>query len=394
MRFKLILALGTVLTSQVQASGFALIEQNASGMGNAYAGQAAVAEDASTIYFNPAGMTYLPGHQIVVAGHFILPSAKFTGTSTAPTGSDGGNAGESAFVPNFYYSMDIGQGLKFGIGLNAPFGLTTEYDRPWDGQALAVKSELKTYNLNPSVAWRVNEHLSLGVGLNWQRIEAELTSFPGIPVSMTGDDEGSWSWNAGAIWDMDGASRLGLAYRASMEHRLKGNLVGIGVTPAYADLELPASVSASYWRRLNAAWEVLADATWTQWSDFKYLDIHRQSDDFLLSRTEELWENTFRFSVGLNYHPNRAWTWRMGLAYDQSPVPDADHRTPRIPDNDRTWVSLGGQYRMNTASAVDFGYSHIFVKDGPVTHTSSGVTLTGSYDNKIDILSVQYTHSF
>ncbi len=401
MRFKLILALGTVLTSQVQASGFALIEQNASGMGNAYAGQAAVAEDASTVFFNPAGLTYLSGRQVVVAGHLILPSAKFTGSASTllpvvlPTGT-GGDAGAAAFVPNAYYAMDIGANLKFGIGLNAPFGLTTEYDANWMGQAQAVKSDLKTYNINPSLAWKVNDRLSLGVGLNWQRIEAELTSIHpvfGIPVVMEGDDE-SLGWNMGALLDVDGASRVGVAYRSSIEHRLKGTLTAGATTPIFADVELPATASLSYWRRLNPTWDVLADVTWTEWSDFHSLDILPQAGGPAISSVPELWENTWRYSVGINYHPSRAWTWRLGLAFDQSPVPDPAHRTPRIPDNDRTWVAVGGQYRFNAASAVDFGYAHIFVKDGNVAHTNNGVTLTGSYENKIDILSVQYTHSF
>ena len=390
------------MTGTAYAAGFALIEQNASGLGNAYAGQAAVAEDASTIFFNPAGLTYVPGRQVVVAGHLIVPSAKFSGSATSalpvplPTGN-GGDAGEATFVPNAYYSMDVGPNLKFGIGLNAPFGLTTEYDTDWKGQAQAVKSDLKTLNVNPSLAWKMNDRLSLGVGLNWQRIEAELTSvhpLAHIPVNMEGEDNGSWGWSAGALWSLDVASRLGFAYRSSIEHRLKGNLTAATSTPVYADVELPATASFSYWRRLNGTWEVLADVTWTEWSDFRSLDIQRQSDGVTLSSVPEHWDNVWRYSVGLTYRPNRSWTWRMGVAYDESPVPDPAHRTPRIPDSDRTWIAVGGQYRMSPASAVDFGYTHIFVDDGDIDHLNNGVRLTGSYDNRIDILSLQYTHSF
>jgi long-chain fatty acid transport protein len=164
------------LANPAQGAGFALIEQNASGLGNAYAGQAAVAEDASTIFFNPAGLTYVEGRQVVAAGHLIMPSAEFSDAgSTLAIRGDGGDAGVTAFVPNFYYAMDVTPDLKFGLGVNAPFGLTTEYDDTWAGQVQAIKSDLKTVNVNPALGWRVNDRLSLGFGLNWQYIEAELT---------------------------------------------------------------------------------------------------------------------------------------------------------------------------------------------------------------------------
>ena len=176
----------TLLAGGAQAAGFALIEQNASGLGNAYAGQAAVAGDASTIFFNPAGLTELEGRQAVLAGHYIQPSAQFAGASTPATVANGDDAGKPAFVPNAYYAMDVGPGLKFGVGLNAPFGLATEYDFPWAGMTQALLSDVKTINLNPSLAWRVNDRFSVGMGVNWQRIEAELSSYnPMLPAVVT-----------------------------------------------------------------------------------------------------------------------------------------------------------------------------------------------------------------
>ena len=404
MRLKWTAVLAVCLAGGAQASGFALIEQNASGLGNAYAGQAAVAEDASTIYFNPAGLSLLEGRQVVVAGNLIAPSAKFSGPAAAvvvpaPPAGNGGDAGTLAFVPNFYYAMDIGAGLKVGVGLNAPFGLVTEYDSNWLGQSQAVKSDLKTYNLNPTLAWKVSDKLSLGFGLNWQYVKAELTSrhpVTGALLTMSGDDN-SLGWNAGALWNIDGNSRLGVSYRSSIDYRLDGDLNG---TPVVADLEVPASASLSYWRRLTPTWELLTDLSWTQWSDFQNLDVVSKAGGVTLSHVSENWDDTWRYSVGFNYRPSRDWTWRFGVAYDQAPVPDASHRTPRIPDADRFWIAVGGQYRLDPKSAVDFGYAHIFVNEATITHCDPattcpvGVTLTGQYNNKIDILSVQYTHNF
>src|SRR5512143_2449587 len=138
-----------------QAAGFALVEQNASGLGNAYAGAAAVAEDASTIFFNPAGMTRLPDRQIVVVGHLIKPGTEFSGTvSPAIGGSEGGDAGSWSFVPNAYFAYRLTPKVHLGVGLNSPFGLKTEYDPGWIGRYQAIKSEVKTVNLNPSIAYK------------------------------------------------------------------------------------------------------------------------------------------------------------------------------------------------------------------------------------------------
>ncbi len=377
------------------AAGFALIEQNASGLGNAFAGQAAVADDASTIFFNPAGMSHLEGRQFAVAGHYIQPLANFTGTSTPPLAMNGDDAGKPAFVPNAYYVMDVGPTLKFGVGLYGPFGLATEYDMPWAGMTQALLSDMKTYNLNPSLSWKVNDHLSLGLGVDWQRIEAELSSYnpmlPGV-VTMKGDDD-SWGWNIGALYQIDAGTRVGVSYRSEVEHELTGGLKPMGY-PIKAGITLPGIASVSLFKQLNQTWDLLADLTWTGWSSFEELRVRHAANNATLSLVEENWDDTWRVSVGANYHVDSNLTWRFGVAFDQSPVPDAQHRTPRIPDQDRTWLAVGAQYKLSPMAAVDVGYAHLFVKDAVINHTENGLTVNGSYDNAVDILSVQYTQRF
>lgn len=384
-----------VVASGAQAAGFALIEQNGSGLGNAYAGQAAVAQDASTVFFNPAGMSLLEGRQIAMAAHYIQPSAEFTGSSTPFVALNGDNAGKPAFVPNAYYVMDLADRLKLGVGLNGPFGLATEYDVPWAGMTQALLSDLKTYNLNPSLAWRVSDALSVGVGLDWQRIEAELSSYnpmlPGV-VTMKGDDD-SWGWNLGVLYQFDAGTRVGVAFRSEVEHELSGKLSPMSV-PIKAGVTLPAVVSASLFKQLSPTWDLLADVTWTGWSSFEELRVRHAANDATLSLVEENWDDAWRFSLGANYHADKNLTWRVGVAFDQTPVPDARHRTPRIPDQDRTWLAVGAQYRLSSQSAVDVGYVHIFVKDADIEHTENGLTLSGRYDNAVDVLSVQFTHRF
>jgi long-chain fatty acid transport protein len=396
------------MAGTVSASGFALIEQSASGLGNAYAGGAASAEDASTIFFNPAGMANIKGRQFVVAGHLISPSAKFSNNgSTSALGTDnGGEAGSIALIPNFYYVMDVDSQTKFGLGVNSPFGLKTEYSSGWIGRNLAIKSDLKTFNINPSISYKVNELMSLGVGIDAQYAKAELTKSGGASlgtVTVTGND---WAYgaNVGALFQASDSMRVGLSYRSSVKHTLKGD-VTFSALPAsngtgQADLELPSSISLSLVQAINPKWEVMGDITWTQWSSFKNLDVLRTGGSKFtgeptpLSHTPENWSDTYRYSIGATHTYNEFWKVRIGIALDKSPVSD-QYRTPRIPDNDRTWLALGGQHKVSAAGILDFGYAHLFVKDSTMNQAvQTGVNVVGNYKNSVDILSAQYTHNF
>ena len=385
--------------SFVHAAGFALIEQNASGLGNAYAGAAAVAEDASTIYFNPAGMTLLPDRQWVIAGHLIKPKAEFSGTVSAPfpvTGGEGGDAGGWALVPNAYFAFRLTPDVHLGVGLNSPFGLKTDYDSDWIGRYQAIKSEVKTININPSIAYKVSDSLSVGAGLNIQWIEATLTNrIPvlGQPlVTIKGDDYG-WGYNLGVLWQATPATRIGLSYRSEVDYTLDGTastsdpVVFNG--PVTADVTLPDSASLSLFHKLSPQWDLLADVTWTGWSDFDDLPIKGTVN----KTTIENWENILRYSLGATWHMSDKLSLRGGVAYDEAPVSDID-RTPRIPDGARTWVALGGQYRLSKQGVLDFGYAHLFVNAPGLQSTDNGTTLNGEYDSQVDILSAQYTHSF
>lgn len=380
-----------------QAAGFALIEQNASGLGNAYAGQAAAATDASTVFFNPAGMTMLPDRQVVLAGNLIKPQAEFSGTSLIG-GGVGGDAGGLALVPNAYFAFRLTPDVHLGVGMNAPFGLKTEYDSTWAGRTQAIKSELKTINLNPAIAWKASESLSLGAGLSVQYIEATLTNAtgaaPGAPIGAVEGDDYGWGFNLGALWQLSDATRIGLAYRSEIDNTLEGTLSVNGVTavnPVFADVTLPDSASLSLFHKMNARWELLADVSWTGWSDFDELRIVNSGGVPVAPPTTENWEDNYRYSLGVNYHHSDKLTLRGGVAYDETPVRDA-HRTARIPDEDRTWVAVGAQYRLSPKTVLDFGYAHLFVEDASIDE--GAVHLRGTYDNAVDILSAQLTLNF
>lgn len=412
------------MSGNAAASAFALIEQS-SGLGNAFAGGAAGAEDATTIFFNPAGMSRLNGKQVTVAGSLIQPSAKFSDTGSqaataqATLGGNGGDAGSLAFVPNTYMVMEVEPALRVGLGINAPFGLKTDYDPTWVGRFQAITSKIQTVNLNPSLAYQMNDSVSLGLGLNYQRISGDLSSAvnytaisggaaPGEGVSsMTGSDS-AWGYNLGTLINVTPDTRVGLSYRSKIKYNLNGTvsfsnvpslLTGVVVNgDVTMPVTMPDTASISAFHQLNDKWDIMADATWTGWSVLQQLVITR-TNGVVVQTTQENWRNTWRVAAGASYHYNEQWMSRLGVAYDQTPVPDA-YRTARIPDSNRTWLAFGGQYKSSSSSKVDFAYAHLFMNNATIANnqniagTSANGNLVGTYRNSVDILSVQYAYSF
>ena len=448
--------------TQAYAAGFALQENSGSGVGNAFAGGAASAEDASTIWANPAGMARLTSPQVAAAVHFITPSFKFhdegsVAAAFQPLGGNGGDAGSLNVVPNLYVAVPINPQWSVGLGVNAPFGLVTEYDDNWIGRFQAVKSDIKTINVNPSISWRATPTFAVGVGVNWQRVDAELTSRvnysgalaqaagvavqagqlppgllptvlaatpPGLEtkVKVKGDDD-AWGWNIGFLWDVTPQTRIGGQYRSSIKYHVSANAsfdnpslpaLPPALTPVFnllaagvnnqrlfnsgvtADIELPDSANLSVFSRLNDRWDVMADLQFTRWSTFKELRFVRTTG-VELSTTPENFEDAWRFSVGATYHWNDAWSFRGGIAYDQSPVTDTD-RTPRLPDSDRWWIAVGAQYRFNRNLAVDGGFVYLPVKDPDINQnagsTAANALIKGRYDVNVTVFSLQLTYTF
>jgi long-chain fatty acid transport protein len=393
---------------QAHAAAFQLIEQNASGLGNAYAGSAAVADNASTIFYNPAGMTYLPGRQFSVGLNAIRPSFEFSNSGSlnptafgggAATGGNGGDAGDWAYLPNAYLSWAVSKDLYLGLGLGAPFGLKTEYDPAWAGRYQSIKFDIKTLNLNPSIAYRINDAVSVGFGLNWQRFKAEYIrqATPLSQVKLNVDDD-SWGWNAGAMFQLSPATRLGVSYRSEVKQNLDGNLSGALNVPAQADLKLPGTFVLSAVHSPGERWELLGDLSWTGWSNLQELNIVNKSTGTVADTLTLKWRDTWRVALGANYRYNSAWKLKFGVAYDQSPVSDAQYRPVSLPDNNRLWLSIGAQYKPSKDATLDIGYAYLYLKD-PGINNNGGSQLTkglvsGSYDSSGNILGVQYSQSF
>ena len=444
--FILALPLTMLLYSSAYASGFALIEMNASGQGNAYAGAAAHTNNASTIYFNPAGMMNLEGEQLSVVGHIVDPSADFDNDGSkmndaaggAPLTGKGDDGGETAYLANFYWVKPLNETTTFGIGVNTPFGLKTEYDDDWVGRYHGILSDLKTLNFNPSLGYRVNDRLSIGGGLNMMLADVELSSAidfgticAGSPAAagcgatgatpqeadgkadLDGDnyDDLSFGFNLGFAYMLSKQTTIGVAYRSEVDIDVEGDadfkspdnpfvqavIDGSNAfvdTDLKADVTLPASFSVSLAHRVgDFTW--LGDATWTGWSSFDELRIEYDNPAQPDTVTTEDWDDTMRYSVGVDYQYSDSLVLRTGLAYDESPIPSTERRTPRLPGEDRTWVSVGFTYLVSSAISVDVGYSHLFIDDAKIDNTleseteALNATLTGEYEGEVDILSAQ-----
>ncbi len=413
------LAVSAVLVSAAlpaAAGGFAIGTQSGSGTGNAFAGGAAVADDASVIWSNPAGMTALPvGMHATGALHALRPSFKFnnagsTGVYAAPGTGDGGDGGGWAVVPNGFFAMSITPALRFGVALNVPFGLTTEYDAGWRGQLTALTSEIKTVNIQPSLAYQVNNVLSIGGGFSLQKIDAKLSNFAGAAgISQLKADDLGYGFNLGVTIQPAAGTRIGAHYRSKVKYELEGTAT-FSVASALngsvtADLKVPDSFSLSLLQSVTPSLELMADVTWTGWSSVQELRVIRTSAvpggavGSTLTTLDFKWDDTWRYGVGANFRLNPQTKLRFGLALDKTPTSDAT-RTPRLPDQDRTWLAFGVQFKPSKQGTLELAYAHEFIKNAEVRATVPGQTtcaagcLNGTFKNKADIFSVQYSHAF
>lgn len=417
-------------------AGFAIIEQSVSGLGTAYSGGSSQADDPSTVFFNPAGMTRLKGTQGTAGLSAIKTSFKFHNsdsthiltplTGEGLTGTNGGDAGTLGLVPNLYVVTNRDNGWYFGLGVGAPFGLVTDYDTDWVGRYHALKSGITSINLNPSVAMKTG-NLSIGAGLNAMYMEGEFSqaidygtataALGGIPQREDGKavitaDSWGYGYNIGLLYELSENTRMGLAYRSRVTQNLKGDaeftalaktralLAAVGSkaadnTDVSSDVTLPDTISFGVYHRIDPKLAFTADVLWTNWSTINELRMvfeNGTSD----SVTTLDWEDTWRISAGMTYAYSDKLDLRCGIAYDEAPVPSASKRTPRLPDNDRIWLSLGGGYRLSDSSTLDVAYAHIFanaakIDKSPVGEDALKGGLKGSAQVYGDILAVSFT---
>jgi long-chain fatty acid transport protein len=462
------------------AGSFAINEQSVSGLGTAYAGGAAQAEDASTLFFNPAGIVLLDQGEVQLGLHAILTSASFqnegsrynlpnTPFNGLPlSGGNGGDGGGAHELPNFYLTQPIFRhtqygDLSVGLGVTVPFGLETDYDPGWVGRYQALRTKLTTFDIQPTLAYRLFDRLSFGASLDIQRVSARLTQaidfglaaqpllgqfYALVPApfrlatqqayanagfvpggrdgvsEVTGDD---WSvgFALGAMLEywkgqedscfQDG--RLGVSYRSAIDHTLSGRadfrrvpLITAPGAPvqfpqpgalrgvffnqdASAALALPDILHVSVYQRFQRQFAVLGDITWTHWSRLQSVPIVFENAATPTSVLEINYNDAMRYAIGFEWYASKKLTLRTGFAYDETPIKSAEFRTPRIPDNDRYFLSGGLRWGVTNSLDFDLGYAHLFLQDPAVDVTDSqGHQLRGTFAAAVDIVSASLTY--
>jgi long-chain fatty acid transport protein len=361
----------------------------------------------------------------------VKPKTEFNneGTTNALSqpikGNDGGDAGGLAAVPHAYFSHQLDNQVWLGLAINVPFGLTTEYKSDWVGRYHAIKSEVKTVNINPSIAYKLNNQVSVAAGVSAMYLAGHFTNavdfglLTGNPANaplLDGklDIEGdSWGFgaNVGILFEPSAGTRIGVHYRSEVEQNIEGDadFKNVPAVPALqavfvdsdvkADVDLPATLSVSGFHQINNRWAVVGDYTWTGWSSIPEL---RFKFDSLVPDgvTTFDWKDTSRVSLGAIFTPdNSDWTYRFGVAYDESPIKDAESRSARLPDNDRIWVAVGAGFSPRANLKVDIGYAHLFIDDAKIAKTATGEdelrgALTGTYEAHTDILAIEARYTF
>ena len=423
---------GTVLLAvNAQAAGFHLREQSAAAQGNAFAGATAGAENNSYAYFNVAGLTKQKGTQFNIGGTYIAPKASAGNVKDgAERGPDINNIVHAAAAPNMSFSHQVDDKTFVGVSMNVPFGMVTKYDRDWAGSDHGITSKVTSVTVTPMAAYKATDKLSLGAGLQMQYIKAKLsntahpvadqlydtygTTGPKIYSSLHGDtfDIG---YQLGALYEFNDKTRVGMGYRSQIKHKLKGEIAADttavdGYSPLIngllnqdisARLTTPAMASVGIFHEVNDKWAVMAEYQRVFWSSFENLTIKGETNNHPLtgnvSSVKENWRDTNFYAIGANYKIDHQWTWRLGLAYDQSAVSYKD-RTPRIPDSDRTWYSTGLNYKYNDKLTFDLSYTYISADKAKMnTHNIAGRDYdktTVEYSNSVQLFGLSLNYNF
>ncbi len=402
-------------TADANAGGFAIREQSAYGQGTSFAGIAA-GGDLSGMFWNPAVMTQFAGMQSSSSYTMIFPytaNSPSAGSWLALGGTS--NTTDPALVPSWSASYQLNPNLWLGMSFGAPFGLSVHFPDLWAGRDYAASTtSLRTYNAVPSIAYRINDWISVGAGVQIEYGDATLSHgisgvVPGAGLTPVGNATLSgtgwgYGFTAGVTLTPTPATTIGIGYRSAINQKINGSLIlppppiSAGIVPASTTLNLPDIVSLGVRQRLDPRWTLLGTVEWTNWSRIGTSVISASPLPAGPSLTLPFqYQDGWLFSVGAEYVATERLTLRTGFGYEISPITD-QVRTPLLPDNDRIWASVGATWEIMKGMSANLAYSHVFVRSTPINisaasgnpwfATTGGITYIGDVQSHIDILSV------
>jgi len=410
-----------IVSTSAWSAGFQLNEFSSSGLGRAYSGEGAIADDAGNASRNPALIMMFDRPTFSAGAIFVDPGVDITGRSPTGASLNSDNIAPTAWVPNLHFVAPINEQFGWGASVTSNYGLATEFNNNYAAGAYGGTTDLETLNLNLSGAYRLDNHWSFGAGFDAVYAKAKIERYAGdlgrivagcgrLPPALArqvagipGDtqiaylkgDEWGFGWNAGILYEIDKNNRYGLTYRSEVKIDFDGDyksslpsaynqILGNFGLPMGTDgrttggsltLNLPEMWELSGYNRVAPQWAVHYSLTYTSWSQFQELKATNSGGDTLFYK-DESFRDAYRIALGTTYYMDDNWTFRTGIAFDDSPVP-ADKRSISIPDQDRFWLSAGATYAFNKDASIDAGVSYmhgqkVTFQEGPYEFSSEG----------------------
>ncbi|EGR2499337.1 outer membrane protein transport protein [Vibrio cholerae] len=409
-----------------QAAGFQLAEYSATGLGRAYAGEAAMADNASAQWRNPAMLTYLEGTQISAGAIYVNPNVDVEGTvnhaQLGKTHVSSNDFAHDAVIPNFYLSHQLNEQVALGFALGTNYGMETDLGTEFAASHFGNQASVISKEANLNIAYQILPQLSIGGGVRYVMGEGHfgatapaknlirhpvtnnvMTLPKGTTLKYMEGEDNSWGWQVGSAWQINQDHRLGFAYKSEVVMDFEGHAEGVSYgsyKPGMMSVTLPATAELASFHQLNDQWAIHASINWTDWSSFKELTaVFPEKSDLIKS---ENWEDNYRFALGTTYQYDAKLALRAGVAYDTSAVDDKN-RTATIPETDRTWVSVGGSYIATPQLTLDAGFTYIFAKDATIneprdasdqTAAAIGGAFTGNVSGNVWLIGVQANYRF
>ena len=403
------IGLASILPSTSHAAGFQLNEHSVSGLGRAYAGEAASVENSSVIFRNPAAMTYFDTVAFSAGAVYIDPNVDIHGNNIL--GQTGDNdVANSGLLPNVSIIKPLNDQWAVGFSASSNFHTGVEFSEDFLASHMGKLAEIETMDLNLAIAYKLNDAWSLGAGISAIKGEGRIksTTPPVLPapydslanktiLDLQGDDTTA-TWNLGAVWQVNEKHRLAFTYKHHATLDLTGEAksdIGGPTGSGNLPLALPAMAEVASEHVLREDLLLHTSINWTGWSRFEELRANIEGQDVLIK--DENWDNTWRASVGLTHTLNENWQVRTGLAYDKGAVKEA-HRTITIPDSDRYWFSAGAAYHLSKHSIIDLGISYLHFKDAEIAESANIGAITDTYrataSGDVWLVGAQYSYRF
>ncbi|MCE9664097.1 outer membrane protein transport protein [Halomonas sp. M5N1S17] len=430
--------------SQANAGGYQINEQSVSGQGYGHAGRSSNVNDATIVFGNPAGMSFLDRAQVTAGGTYLnvntdiknVQAQRFLDAGVAQGGAPmgvqvpvgdipGGNEGDmvpGTLIPFGFYAHPVNERLAFGFGVYAPFGSKTDYENDFQGRYFGNYTELTVISAQPTVSYRFNDQWSVGAGVTYNRVEGELrrqlpseagfNAAGDIDSRVEGDDDG-WGYNVGVIYQPVPETTLGLTYRSKVDYTLTGDFRAydpagnvVRADDANLDLSTPETVNFSITQQMSDRLKLMAGASWVRWSRFDQILVTGSQGDTITQESQD-YSNAWAYSLGGEYQLNPQLALRAGITLDFTPTND-ERRSVRIPSDDRRIFSVGAGWSPTEDLTLDFAYSYLTERGTSVSQERSdllaseatggvpvgGANYSADYKNEAHGFGAQLTYRF